>query len=462
MTKEQLYKIIAQGEGQQLEFKKSVAELDRVIYTLTAFANTNPDGGRVLIGVGDKGKVKEVVIGHETIKQIADKVSAHTDPVLYPKIEAVKETQDKGIIVITIDGSPNKPHLSFGRAYKRVGSTTTQMTRAEYERLLFKRKSFSFDSQIVEEATLEDVDEEKMRWFLREAKKQRGLNIKEDMPVDEALMRLKLSENGQLTNAAVLLFGKAPQDYFIQSEVKCIRFKGTGVTGSMIDLKVIEGNIIDQVISTENFIFNHIPMAAWIESGEIQRQEKWLYPPKAIREAVVNAIAHRNYQSVGKIQVRIFDDRIEFWNPGELPPGLTFHDLKQKHKSIPQNPLIAKQFFWIRYIEEVGTGTNKMVDWCIEWRLPEPDFEQITGDFVVTFRKSKLTEEYLDSLGLNERQKRAVEYVKTQENITNREYQELNNISKRTASYELKELVEKGLLKRTGKAKRDIKYIIGQ
>ena len=278
MTKTELLNLIKQGEGQRIEFKKSIAELDRVIHTLIAFANSNSDGGCVFIGVVDKGKVKEVIIGKETVKQIADKISAHTDPVLYPKIEVIKELGNKGIIVITIDGSPNKPHLAFGRAYKRVGSTTTQMTRDEYERLLFKRKSFSFDSQIVEGATLEDVDEEKLIWFLSEAKKQRGLSIKEDMPIDEVLMRLKLSENGQITNAAALLFGKAPQDYFIQSEVKCIRFKGTGVTGHMIDLKVIEGNIIDQVISTENFIFNHIPMAAWIESGEIQRQEKWLYP----------------------------------------------------------------------------------------------------------------------------------------------------------------------------------------
>ncbi|MBU1613995.1 putative DNA binding domain-containing protein, partial [bacterium] len=139
MSKEEILSLIAQSEGQRLEFKKSVAELDRVIQTLTAFANTNTDGGCVFIGVGDKGKIKEVVIGRETTKQIADKISAHTDPVLYPEIEVVKGSGDKGIIVITIDGSPNKPHLAFGRAYKRVGSTTTQMTRDEYERLLFEK-----------------------------------------------------------------------------------------------------------------------------------------------------------------------------------------------------------------------------------------------------------------------------------------------------------------------------------
>ncbi len=103
MTKEQLHKLIAQGEGQRLEFKQSVAELDRVIHTLSAFANTNPEEGHVLIGVGDKGKINEVIIGRKTVKQIADKISAHTDPTLYPEIEVVKESEDKGIIVITVN-----------------------------------------------------------------------------------------------------------------------------------------------------------------------------------------------------------------------------------------------------------------------------------------------------------------------------------------------------------------------
>ncbi|MEW6618279.1 MAG: RNA-binding domain-containing protein [bacterium] len=185
MTKEQLHKLIAQGEGQRLEFKKSVAELDRIIQTLAAFANTNSDGGCVLIGIGDRGRVKEVIIGRETVRQIANKIAAHTDPVLYPEIEVIKESGNKGIIVITIDGSPNKPHLAFGRAYKRVGSTTTQMTRAEYENLLLARHKdkFQFDSQVCEGADLEDIDEEKVRWFLRTAKTKRGLAIEENASI---------------------------------------------------------------------------------------------------------------------------------------------------------------------------------------------------------------------------------------------------------------------------------------
>lgn len=125
--------------------------------------------------------------------------------------------------------------------------------------------------------------------------------------------------------------------------------------------------------------------------GKLEKQEKWEYPPKAIREALANAIAHRDYRSTAKAQVRIFDDRIEFWNPGRLPEGWTAETLLKKHDSQPPNPLIAKQFFWIKYVEEVGSGTNKIVNWCREWGLPDPLFEYTGTSIIVTLKKAHIT-----------------------------------------------------------------------
>ncbi|MDI6791668.1 MAG: ATP-binding protein, partial [bacterium] len=158
---------------------------------------------------------------------------------------------------------------------------------------------------------------------------------------------------------------------------------------------------------------------AWVEPGRIERQEKWEYPPDAIREAITNAVCHRDYFSNGNVQIRIFDDRIEIWNPGTLPEGLTIEDLKGKHESKPRNKLIARLFFLIKYIEEWGTGTNEMIELCLNYDLPEPKLEEIAGSFVVTFRKSKLTEESLESMELNERQRKIVEYLKKKKKITN-------------------------------------------
>ena len=145
-----------------------------------------------------------------------------------------------------------------------------------------------WDERVCEDASLEDIEEDKVRWFLKEARNKRGLDINEDSPVGEALLRLKLLKAGKPANGAVLLFGNDPQRRFIQSEVKCIRFKGVGVTGEMIDLRTVDGDVFDQLIEAEKFIFNNIALSAWIEEGKIQRQERWEYPPKAIREALAN------------------------------------------------------------------------------------------------------------------------------------------------------------------------------
>jgi len=133
------------------------------------------------------------------------------------------------------------------------------------------------------------------------------------------------------------------------------------------------------------------------------------------------------YETTSSGQVRIFDDRIEFWNPGRLPEGWGVEDLRRKHESSPHNPLLLKQFFWVKYVEEVGTGTNKIIDWCMAGGLPEPEFEITGTSMVLTFRKSKLTEDYLGNLGLNKRQMDAVKYLESYGQITTKEYQEVTN-----------------------------------
>jgi len=155
--------------------------------------------------------------------------------------------------------------------------------------------------------------------------------------------------------------------------------------------------------------------------------------------------------------VRIFDDTLEIWNPGSLPPPLTIEKLKKRHNSVPRNPSIAKAFFWIKYVEQVGTGTNKILQWCKKWGLPEPVFEDEGGSFVVTFRKSKFLTEDIASLGLSERQQKAVTYVLENKRISNKEYRELNSIEKSVAHEDLSDMASKGVLKAVGKG-RSLKY----
>lgn len=449
-------KFIDKKESENLEFKKSVGEWKEIVETVAAFSNTS--GGRIIVGVSKSGKIVGMEIGKSTIEDLTNKIVANTDPKIYPKIAAEK-IGEKNVIVIEVNESTDKLVLAFGRPFRRVGKSTIRMSKDEYETSILEKhkEKLRFDNQIYEDTKLNDINNDGVIAFLKKAKTERGLDIELDLSLKEILMRLKLIKDSKLTNSAILLFGNNPQDFFIQAEVKCVRFKGTGVTGTMIDMKDISSNLINQIIEVEKFIFSHISLTSWIENGEIERQEKWEYPPKAIREALVNAIAHRDYRSPSKVQVRIFDDRIEFWNPGKLPEGWTVETLKEKHESKPFNPLIARAFFWIKYIEEVGTGTNKIIDWCKEWGLPEPDFAFKQTSVVITLRKSKFTDSYLLFLDINDRQKKAINFLKKSQYIANKEYREINQIGKVTAAKDLNQLVEKGILRTIGKG-RSLKY----
>jgi len=173
----------------------------------------------------------------------------------------------------------------------------------------------------------------------------------------------------------------------------------------------------------------------------------------ALREALANAVCHRDYQDSGNVQVRIFDDRLEVWSPGLLSAGVTIADLSKTHHSHPRNHRIARAFFLIRYIEQWGTGTLRMRELCQEAGLPVPEFTETSSAFVVIFRKSKLTREYLEALGLNMRQIAAVEYTRAHGRITKRQYVQLTAASARTATNDLRAMVTKGILTPTGKGR---------
>ncbi|MCK4250076.1 putative DNA binding domain-containing protein [candidate division WOR-3 bacterium] len=308
-------------ESEIVELKPSLSQSDRIIATVAAMANKT--GGKIIVGISSSGKIIGIEIGKDTVEKLTNKITQNTDPPVYPKI-SIETMGSKNVIIIEVSESQDHLVLAFGRPYKRVGKSTIKMSKEEYERSILEKhkETLRFDSQINKKAQMKNIDSDKVVAFVKKAKTERGLDINADAPLEEVLSRLKLTQDNRLTNSALLLFGRNPQNFCLQAEVKCVRFKGTGVTGTMIDMKDIAGNIIDQLVEVEKFIFDHISLTSWIEDGKLERQEKWEYPPKAIREALANALAHRDYRSPSKTQVRIFDDRIEFWNPGRLPEGM--------------------------------------------------------------------------------------------------------------------------------------------
>ena len=447
-----MVEIIKAGESETTEFKTSLAEWRDVVETISAFSNKN--GGTIFIGVGDNCEVIGTDIGKNTIEVLANQIKQNVDPVVYPSIR-VENMDGKQVIIVNVAEHGQKPVFAFGRGVIRVGKSNQKLGSEGIRNLALNTSKVYWDGRACVDADLGDIDEEKLRWFLRGAKYERRLELDPDTPVRESLEKLDLLRDGIPTNAAILLFGRDPQRFFGHSEIRCARFKGTKPL-EFIDMKVFGGNLIDQREDAVEFVKEHIKLHAKIVG--LERVETWEYPIDAIREAVTNAICHRDYEEYSNGQVRIFDDRIEIWGCGSLPEPLTVDDLKQSHRSILRNPLIGKCLFLIKFIEHWGTGTNRIIDACVAHGLPEPIFEELSGSLVVTLRKI-ISKESLREMNLNERQIKAVSYVEEKGSITNKEYQVLFDVSRVTATRDLNLLERKDILKRIGKGKRDLKYV---
>lgn len=316
-----------------------------------------------------------------------------------------------------------------------------------------------FDASICANGTSKDIDEDKLSWLLQVAKLRRNYAIDPKASSKEVLTHLNLLADGKLTNAAILLFGKDPQKFHIQAEVKCLHVHGTEIEKPFETYHIYKGNVFEQVDKALDFVFDRLKRPVIAEQGKAATKRPFEIPEFVIREAIVNAIAHRDYNSSAAIQVTVYADRVEVWNPGKLPPQLTIDALKKPYPSFPNNPLICESLYLAQYIEKAGSGTLEMLKQCRENGLPEPEFAQKMGHFVATIWRERFTEEYLVELGLNERQLQAVKYVKEKGKITNREYRQLTELSDEGARRDLSGIVKKKVFKVKGKG-RSISYVI--
>lgn len=224
-------------------------------------------------------------------------------------------------------------------------------------------------------------------------------------------------------------------------------------------MNVLHGRIDQLIEDTYRFITQTLRKAAWVVPGKMQRQEHWEYPPDAQREAVINAVCHRDYNSSGNVQIRIFDSRAQIWNPGTLMDGVTVELLKVEHSSHPRNKTIARLLFLTGYIEQWGSGTLSMITACERDGVPDPQFRETGNDFVVTFSRSTVNTLLENPDILNERQRGAIEYLKTHPEISTSEYGRIYDCTVRTARRDMSHLAELNIImvKREG---RLLRYIL--
>jgi len=442
---------IKERESETLEFKREWT--DRALQDLAAFANSK--GGRLLLGIRDDGEIVGMNAEDREIQRITNIIAAQLG--ITPSVRVV-ETESRPVVEIQVEPSAGLVACG-GRYLCRVGTTNRDFRPDELARHILERSGRSWDA-LPSEWTLNEINPEALERFARLARSR--LSQLDASNMEQTLQNLQLLESGKLKNAGVLLFGKEPQRLFPVAQVRIGIFRETEI----LDSHDFQGTLWEQLDGAMER-FRQVLKVRFDTRVEqptlegLQRREVWEYPLEALREALINALVHRDYTISADIQIKIHEDSLEIWNAGELPSPLKPEDLRGPHRSVLRNPLIAQVFYFAGLIERWGSGTLKIMDLCRQQGLPEPAFENEQGGFRVTFAKDPYTPERLRQMGLNERQVKAVMYVKERGSISNREYRELNAVSDEAARLDLKQLVETGVLIGEGKG-RSVRYVLSR
>jgi ATP-dependent DNA helicase RecG len=278
---------------------------------------------------------------------------------------------------------------------RRQFSTWSDLKSAIYSSLIryLEEKEYirtvPFDATLNLSASIGDLDSDKIKEFVHIARSKRGFPLSEEAATETILIHLNLLDNNRISNAGILLFGKQPQRFFMSSEIRCAHFHGTEIVKPIPSYQVFKGDVFQLVNQAVDFILSKIDVSVGTRELSSQAPVHYELPSAAVSEAIVNAVAHRDYTSNASIQVMLFKDRLEIWNPGSLPFGLDTAKLRLPHTSIPANLLLAGPLYLSGYIERLGTGTGDIIRLCKDEGLKEPDFIQEDIFKTIIWRKTE-------------------------------------------------------------------------
>lgn len=468
MTPDEFERLLGQREGETLEFKREMPASSDLAKLVTALYNTR--GGTIIFGVTDETRQLVGVVNPQGVEGgIVNILRARCSLDVMPSIEVFSH-QGKEFVVVTCPQGVRKPYLISGetRPYVRMGASNREAQDEEVRRLYIEGHEGGFEALPCRGATIADLSRSLMAAYLRQREATSGHRL--GLSWEEALRSLGgLARQGEMwtpTHAGVMLFAEDPQRLVAQAEVACVRFKGADVV-SYVDRRDLHGPLYQLVDDAEQFIYRHMKIGRRIEGfvGVEYRE----YPREAVREAIVNAVVHRDYGRSGqRIRVFMFDDRIEVYSPGTLPPGVSLEKMRRfEPQSVLRNPIIVGVFrdLGSQYIERLGTGVRRIAAAMEAYGLPKPQFEEVGSEFRVTLLGPG--ERFMQDMvarpvwaeSLNERQVEAVLYVGEHGEITNRGYRELHGVSREMAKRDLRELVGQGLLTPVGRG-RGLRYVL--
>jgi ATP-dependent DNA helicase RecG len=430
------------SESQNIEFK--VTWRDEYLKWICGFANAY--GGSIFIGKDDSGNVVDLKDAKKLLEEIPNKVRDTLGILVDVNLH---QTNQGKFIEILVEQYPYPVNYK-GQYHYRSGSTKQELKGAALDKFLLQKKGKRWDGVPVPNVSINDLKQETFEFFRKRAFRSQRIDEESLADSNEHLIEnLQLKEGKFIKRASILLFHPNPEKYITGA---CIKI---GFFESDSDLRFqdeIHGNLFEQIEKTTELLFTKY-IKALISYEGLNRVETYEYPKEAIREALLNAVAHKDYSGGVPIQISVYKDKLLIWNEGQLPENWTVKNLLEKHASRPYNPDIANALFRSGYIESWGRGTIKIINECKKAGIPEPVFTYDSSDISIEFRKDIYNEKHLQSIDLNERQVKAVLYVKEKGRITNKEYQEINNTTDRTALRDLEILIQLNIIKRIGEKK---------
>ena len=443
--------LVAMKESSTLELKKSTGQLERGMESVCAFLNG--DGGTVVFGVADNGDILGQTVGDSTKRDIAECIRQFEPFPLLDVDYVGLDNADKQVIVITVNNNSDKPYVYRGRPYMRVESTTAIMPQYQYKELL-EQNPFSgirWEQRQSPFLSVADLDEEEIRRTVRNGvEKGRLPEVAFTASLEQALVKMELLADGKINNAAAVLYMDGETMNYPQCLLRLARFASTDKK-VFIDNKQVRGNLFKMLDEAMAFFFKHLSL-----SGEVKgliREEHLSVPYNALRECVINALIHREYNTVGgSVGIAIFDDRIEISNIGHFPPNFNLAETRAVMQSIPYNPIIAKALYYRGLFENWGRGIELVKEECVEAGLPEPTFVSEQGAVVVTIKYQKKADGELNG-ELNNSQRRTFEFVKSHLGCTAAEISEQLGVPFSTIDKHIRVLIAKGLIERRGSKK---------
>lgn len=454
------------SESQNIEYKESWR--DEYLKWICGFANAQ--GGRIFIGVNDEKQVIGLPDAKKLMEDIPNKIVNYLG--IVEDVNLLTEGEKEYIEIVVTPSS--MPVAYRGVYHYRSGSTKQELKGLALQNFILKKMGWSWDDMPVAGATLNDIDRQAIDYFLRKGIEVGRISGDAYTSSTEAVLRSLnlITEEGQLKQAALLLFGKNPKRFFVSCDFRIGRFRND--ESDLITQDVVEGNILQMVNRIIELLRSKYLLSPIHYEG-ITRIEQLEIPEDVLREAICNAIVHRDYMGV-HTQMKVYDDCIMLWNDGKLPEGINQEKLFAEHASQPRNRNIANAFYKAGFIETWGRGINKIRQGLKKIGLPEPKIENhVSGTLITIYRNvgvngtnntnnvgnmSETNVGNMSETNLTERQRFILSSIKKNPLITGKEMSETLAVTQRTVERDLAAMQKAGIIRHEGKVNAGVWVVL--